>query len=512
MRNKICGLIIVLGLAMSSCSSSTQGTSEFSVQSELFSESFDDISNPAHFTHRLPQGWEGTTQGVTSGEARWNGWAISTIRDWTWAAETDQRQLFTRAHNQVAIIDSHQQRLNATDSMTAAMRTSWIDLKENEQVEVSFDSHYRQGNEHQYAVVRAYFDNQQDKPVELLRLTQDKFSSREALNVDVPDNAESIRLEFIYADSNNDWFWAVDNLAVRTVMPEVQGEPRIIDVISDVQGDIDDYTQAVEKLNSMPDKAKALVINGDIVDGGTEELWEEFHAAAQRTSHVSGKTILVAGNHEMYGKEDSATHLQRFYKYSGENQAITETLIDDIPIITIASEYYSDNDREGKEPFVRLSQKSLDFLDQRLKHWQEEGVTPLVFAHYLLPQTVSMSHSAWYQNDFEDLEALSDVLNKYNNLIFFSSHSHSSLTKQHDWWGIRRYDGTGQVGKLGFPVVNTGAILNEYLPDGDHDEKIVSEEASTGLRVKVYDDRVRVEVIDFKKDGKVEKFQDFPRR
>ncbi|WJY90516.1 hypothetical protein [Corynebacterium confusum] len=61
-------------------------------------------------------------------------------------------------------------------------------------------------------------------------------------------------------------------------------------------------------------------------------------------------------------------------------------------------------------------------------------------------------------------------------------------------------------------MVNTGATLNEYLPDGDHDEEIVKEkdEASSGLRVKVYPDRVRVEAWDFKA-GKMMKFQDFPR-
>ena len=111
----------------------------------------------------------------------------------------------------------------------------------------------------------------------------------------------------------------------------------------------------------------------------------------------------------------------------------------------------------------------------------------------------------------DSLEALSNVVNKYNNIVWFSSHSHSSL-RQNNWWGTRRYDGTGEAGRTGFPVVNTGAILNEYLPDGDNDEKIIKEkeEASTGLRVKVYADRVRVEAWYFK-SGDMIKYQDFAR-
>ena len=70
-------------------------------------------------------------------------------------------------------------------------------------------------------------------------------------------------------------------------------------------------------------------------------------------------------------------------------------------------------------------------------------------------------------------------------------------------------------------MVNTGAILNEYLPDGDHDEEIVDEQAATGLRVKIYDDRVRVEAWDFKDghglanpDGEARmiKYQDFSKQ
>lgn len=57
----------------------------------LYFQSFDGVDNPAHFTHDLPEGWMQNVEGVTSGEARWNGWTISNMRHWTWAAGTDQR-------------------------------------------------------------------------------------------------------------------------------------------------------------------------------------------------------------------------------------------------------------------------------------------------------------------------------------------------------------------------------------------------------------------------------------
>ncbi len=478
----------------------------------LFAEGFDDIENPAKFTHSVPPGWGSTSDGVTSGEERWNGWSFSTIRDWTWASGTDMRHWFTRGHGQVAVIDSKQQRLNATDSMVAALSTPDVDVSGHEKVVVNFDHHYRQGGPEQLAEVLVSFDGDERQIAEF---REDTFSRHEAIEVDVPAGAETMSVSFRYVNGNDDWWWAVDNVAVTTPLGEVQGEPTaIVDVLSDVQGDIADYEMAVTKLNGQPDPAGALVVNGDLVDTGEQHLWDEFLAATERAPHASGTEVWTIGNHEMYGPEGSETYLGRFLEYSGQERPWTEVVVDGVPLITVNTEYYSDVDRGGKEPFQRISREQLDWLDSRLAHWDEQGTPALVFTHPLLPQTVSMSHSAWYQNDFEDTEAISDVLNKYNNIVLFTSHSHADLALN-DWWGMRRYEGTGAAGRQGFPVVNTGAITNAYVPDGDHDETRSgsTEETATGLRVKVFEDRVRVEAWDFKTgpDGTMMKFQDFPR-
>ena len=476
----------------------------------LWSESFDDVPNHSEFTHTMPEGWESSTEGVNSGEARWNGWTLSTIRHWTWAVGTDMRHWFTQGHGNVAIIESEHQRLNDVDLMDAHLTTAPISIKGNDKVAVEFDHHYRQGKAGQSATVSVVFDDGKSQTLE--EFTADKFSAHEYYEVDIPAGAKSLQIKFDYLQGNNDFWWAVDNVSVNEPFTEVVGEPEaIIDVLSDMQDDNDDYRDAIRQLNAMPDKADGLALNGDIVDVGSVEQWDNFMAAHTDTPHASGKELWTIGNHEMYGPEGSQVYMDRFLKHSGQEKPWAEVVAGGVPMIGISTEYYSDVDRGGKEPFQRLSQEQLDWLDSRLAYWRDKGTPVLVFTHTLLPQTVSMSHSAWYQNDSEDLEALSDVLNKYNHIVAFTSHSHSSL-EQDNWWGVRRYDGTGAAGAQGFPVVNTGAVLNAYLPDGDHDETIVKEkvEANSGLRVKVYGDRIRVEAWDFKA-GKMMKFQDFSR-
>ena len=484
----------------------------------LYFESFDGVANPAHFTHDLPEDWSQKVSGVTSGEARWNGWTVSDVRHWTWAAGTDERHFFTQGHDQFAIIDSKQQRLAGRDSMDARMSTAPIDVAGQNTVALEFDQHYRQGKDGQHAQVAVSFDGGEPEVVD--KLTHDRYSSHEYFELDVPEGAKTMQVTFSYLGGNDDYWWAVDNVAVRAPFTQAAEKPNaVIDVISDTQDDPEDFKLAVRRLNAMPEKASALVINGDLVDNGSQEQWDKFLAARKEVPHDSGVELWTIGNHEMYGNESSEVHMQRFLKYSGQEKPWNEVVVDGTPLISINTEYYSDVDRGGKEPFQRISAEQLQWLDQRLAHWDKQGVTALVFTHPLLPGTVSMSHSAWYQNDFEDEQAISDVLSKYNDIVAFTSHSHSSL-KQNNWWGTRRYDGTPQ-GAIGFPVVNTGAILNEYLPDGDHDEEVVDDKAATGLRVKVYDDRIRVEAWDFKDghglanpdgEAKMIKYQDFSKQ
>ncbi|MCG7295248.1 metallophosphoesterase, partial [Corynebacterium sp. ACRPY] len=324
--------------------------------------SFDGVDNPAHFTHDLPEGWSQDVDGVTSGEARWNGWTVSDVRHWTWAAGTDERHFFTQGHDQFAIIDSKQQRLAERDSMDARMTTEPIDIAGQSKVALEFDQHYRQGKKGQTALVAVGFDG--GKPEVVDRLTSDRYSSHEYFELDVPEGAKTMQVTFSYLGGNDDYWWAVDNVAVRAPFTQAAEKPNtVIDVISDTQDDPEDFKLAVRRLNAMPEKASALVINGDLVDNGSQEQWDKFLAARKEVPHDSGVELWTIGNHEMYGKESSEVHMQRFLKYSGQDKPWNEVVVDGTPLISINTEYYSDIDRGGKEPFQRISAEQLKWLD-----------------------------------------------------------------------------------------------------------------------------------------------------
>ncbi|WP_167045256.1 metallophosphoesterase [Salinibacterium sp. ZJ454] len=472
----------------------------------LWSEDFESVKTPTGFARDAPEDWSIRNSEFSTGEERWAGWAFTNVRDWTWAVGTEQRHYFTRGHGTFAVAESRHQRLAEHDRMTTALQSPQIDVKKQDAVELRFDSHYRQGAALQHATVSVSFDG--GPAQELSRYTADKMSSHELLSVDVPDGARTASFSWSYNDSQNDWFWAIDNVEVTEPMGKVEGEAyAVVDVISDIQGAIPQYKSAVAQLNEMQDPAGAMVVNGDYVDLGSEALYDEFEAATNEVPHDSGRTYFTIGNHEMLGAEGSETYIDRYLEFTGQDKVWREEVVDGVPIILVNTEYYSDADRGGVEPYVKISDEQLGWLDTRLAYWAKQGKPALVFNHHVLPDTVSSSYSAWNQHDYYDLESFAEVVGKYSNVVFFTSHTHMSLELE-DWWG--RYRAVGTDNALGFPVVNTGAITYNTVPDGsDHEGDRLEGDHSTGLRVKVYEDRVRVEAWDFVR-GEMIKHVDLP--
>ncbi|GAA1643519.1 metallophosphoesterase [Georgenia ruanii] len=476
----------------------------------LFSESFDDVVRPTGYTHEAPKGWTTEAHGFRTGEGRWAGWTFTGVRDWTWAAGTDQRHYFTGGFGTFAVIESEHHRLDqeSADTLNASLTTPKISLRGEDEIELAFDSHYRQGRPEQSAAVTASFDGGAAQDLVVYRA--DKYSSHEQLRVQVPAGASSVRFSWEYRNGHNDRWWAIDNIEVRVPLPALPADsaPLVtIDVVSDihVSDSHDRYDRVVEQLNAMTLQAGALVINGDAVELGLQAHYDALAAALAGNPHRSGNVLLTVGNHEMLGAEGSDVYLARYLKVAGESTPYFERVVDGVPLIVVGTEYFGDREREGREPYNNFSDAQLAWLDGRLAHWRNKGQVVLLFNHFPLPYTVSQTHSSWEQNNYEDIDAFNAVVGKYTNILMFTGHTHDDLNLN-DWWGTYRV--ADPKNPAGFPVVNTGAVLNAYVPDGDVDTARVDGDQSTGLRVHLFDDRIRVEAHDFVARGPI-KFHDF---
>lgn len=477
----------------------------------LFREDFDDIHGPTGFTHEAPNGWTTSAHGFRTGEGRWSGWTFTNVRDWTWAVGTDERHWFTGGFGTFAVLESEHHRLadDSTDTLNATLTTPAIPVRGHGRLELCFDHHYKQGRAGQSAAVTVSFDGAPAR--DLLVLDADRSSSHEALTVEVPRRARTVRFGFDYRNGHNDKWWALDNVMVRVPLPTLAADAKplvTIDVVSDIH--VSDsstrYDRVIDQLNAMAPAAGALVINGDGVELGKQEHYDRLAQALRERPHRSGEVLYSVGNHEMLGKEGSQVYLDRYLAVAGQSKPYFEKVVAGQPLIVTGLEHFSDPDRKGREPYNNFSAEQLRWLDRRLAHWAQRGQVVMLFNHFPLPYTVSQTHSSWEQNNYEDIDAFNAVVGKYRNIVMFTGHTHADLTLN-DWWG--RYRVADDANPAGFPVVNTGAVLNGYLPDGDLDQSVMDGDHSTGVRVHRFDDRYRIEAFDFVA-GKVTKTLELP--
>ncbi|XKH55606.1 metallophosphoesterase [Citricoccus nitrophenolicus] len=477
----------------------------------LFSESFDDVRRPTGFTHNAPKGWTNEASGFNTGEGRWAGWTFTDVREWTWAVGTDERHWFTGGFGTFAVLESEHHRLDqeSADVLNATLTTPLVNVRGHRQIELTFDSHYKQGRSAQSAAVTVSFDRGPFR--DLLVYSEDKYTSHEQIPVDVPPGVSAVRFAWEYRNGHNDKWWAIDNIQVRIPLGTLadDAEPQAtIDVISDihVSDSSDRYDRAINQLNAMSPAAGALVINGDGVELGVQAHYDALASALSANPHASGNVLYSVGNHEMLGKEGSDVYLNRYLSVAGVDKPYFERVVNGLPLIVIGTEYFGDTEREGREPYNNFSNRQLRWLDDRLEHWRRKGQTVLLFNHFVLPYTVSMTHSAWEQNNYENIDDFNAVVGKYTNILMITSHTHSDVNLN-DWWGTYRV--ADPDNPAGFQVVNSGAILNAGVPDGDVEGEGLEGDHSTGLRVHLYEDRIRVVAYDFVAQQSL-KHQDFP--
>ncbi len=179
------------------------------------------------WTAVAPQGWTadpGTTP--TGGPAEFFGWTFLDLGAWIATEEDQDRAGFTNAAGTVAVADPDAYDDGATDVdpdlFEAFLSAPEIDLTgiAANSLRVEFDSSWRPEDAQEARLVVSYDGGE---PVELLRWTSDPADAdfkpdavNEALSFDLanPAGAESAVITWEMPAGGNDWWWAIDNVAV----------------------------------------------------------------------------------------------------------------------------------------------------------------------------------------------------------------------------------------------------------------------------------------------------------
>ncbi len=203
------------------------------------------LAGDAVWTDTPPEGWSIDESGIpginldaTDGVTEWAGWAFADKEWWIAAAEDQDRSTFELGSGTVAVADPDEwdddERLPIpifADPYDTWLTTPEIKIASAEAgtLELKFDSSWRpefDDNYHQTANITASFDG--GDPVEVMLWESDEASANfhpyatnetVIVKLDNPEGAKKLVLTFGLFDAGNDWWWAIDNLEVRGVVP-----------------------------------------------------------------------------------------------------------------------------------------------------------------------------------------------------------------------------------------------------------------------------------------------------
>ncbi|MEQ3552465.1 DUF4073 domain-containing protein [Pseudonocardia nematodicida] len=267
----------------------------------------------------------------------------------------------------------------------------------------------------------------------------------------------------------------------------------VLDVISDVQGDLPDLEHALAGLHEAG-PADALVVVGDLVQTGAVEEYEAFRDVLDG-GPTPDRTLFAIGNHEYMTGEPAEVLTDRFLEYTGMPAPYSRTDVGDVPVIVLGSLTAPDD-----EVLARLGPEQLDWFDRELDRAAAGPGPVLVFAHHPLPDTVSNTGVARgndrrAQYPPEEQDRLLQILGEHPDAVLFTGHTHRDL--RYDDWAVRREVPGGHPD--GFTAVNTGAVQTPWFFTPDGEEVPGSpEEFNQGLRVRVAGDSVDIEAHDFR--------------
>ncbi|MFF9478347.1 metallophosphoesterase family protein [Streptomyces sp. NPDC014733] len=293
--------------------------------------------------------------------------------------------------------------------------------------------------------------------------------------------------------------------------PAAVGGGRLVtsfNVLSDIQGDLADFTQALQDIKAVNPHSSGLAVAGDITPRGYDAEYADVRQALDRGPKPR-EIAWAIGNHEFYvpkwadpdtlaqdtwpngTTEDSL--FRSFYRFAKRSRTFAETTFGGIPVLTLGTERYMKYHDSSLWDEVWLSEAQFRWLEDRLRYWARHRKPVMVISHHPLPDTVSGTRNKLYRSDYLQPDRLLGLLGRHRDVFLFTGHTHWDLTLS-DWYVRRVVPGTANLD--GFSVVNTGAVQTGYADNGQGGEDTVPGRFNQGLQVDVYRDRVVIKARD----------------
>ncbi|MBQ7296523.1 MAG: metallophosphoesterase [Clostridia bacterium] len=224
------------------------------------------------------------------------------------------------------------------------------------------------------------------------------------------------------------------------------------------------YFKIMRDAKKMEGGNDAIVFLGDNTMNG-QDIESMFFYGALNAVNPADEIIVASGNHDFgNGNGDYEKYEKRYINYNnfffhhGIDKPYYYKVINDCYFIVLATESDTVN-------LMDISETQLQWLGSVLNEAQKTGKPIFIFNHYPVD----------YIDDY-NYTALADVIDDYDNVVYFSGHTHNAY-------------GYGSVSNIyGINHINLPKCTEHALEDYD---------GGIGAQVEVYSDEVVVRIRDF---------------
>ena len=206
----------------------------------IFSEDFESVELDESVDENLfeegvwaeepPAGWALDSSGVAGadeelGVTEWRGWSFADGEWWAETAGDQRRSEFSKASGAVAIADPDEWddlgNPSSVGTFNSFLTTPEIDISQQEanSLTLTFDSSWRPSLDQKASVSVAYDGGAERVLLEWVETSDDKTNESIILALNNPAGASVMEITFGLEDAVNDWWWAIDNIAVATDVP-----------------------------------------------------------------------------------------------------------------------------------------------------------------------------------------------------------------------------------------------------------------------------------------------------
>lgn len=200
-------------------------------------------------------------------------------------------------------------------------------------------------------------------------------------------------------------------------------------VFGDVHDNIGNFQDAIDDMYKINPNMDALVLNGDTVDQGKDEQYDEVKNAIEKNKKKLPDNIIKnIGNHEFYNYDEDTNSQQaiddftkKYLDFSGTDNVYHDTWIKGYHFISLGSDNLTEENLSSTQ--ASLSEEQLLWFKEKLDEDYEEGKPIFVFIHQ--PIAVNFFGRAW--SGVKHGQELQEMLNGYPEAVVFSSHTHKEF-------------------------------------------------------------------------------------